>query len=78
MIRNSKNIVAQKVCLNPKVILRSDLGVIKIDDFSFIGESALIKPTIQQTNTQNLLSIGKYTYIGAGSIVKSLRIGNCV
>ncbi len=44
VFKNSRNILAKKIVICLKAVLRSDLALIKIGDFSIINEYALIKP----------------------------------
>lgn len=45
LLKNSRNILSSKIVISPKVILRSDLGMIKIGEFSILSENVLIKPS---------------------------------
>lgn len=48
VIKNPKNIIASQSIINPKVVLRTDLGVIKLDPFVIIMDGTLIKPGFGQ------------------------------
>ena len=49
-----------------------------MDNFSYIGEGCLIKPSLQPQSQHNIIAIGKYTYVGNKSIIKAIWIGDCV
>lgn len=82
-LKNPGNILASKIVICPRAIIRSDLCTIKIDSFSIICDHVILKPPMSAHSNQfgtqfTSITIGKYTIIGPHSIVKANMIGNCV
>lgn len=77
-IKNPSNILASKIVLSPRSIIRSDLCTIKIDSFSIICDHVILKPPMNSHSMFTSITIGKYSIIGPYSIIKANLIGNCV
>lgn len=82
-LKNPSNILASKIVICPKAIIRSDLCTIKIDMYSVICDSVILKPPTSNFHNKfgtqfTSITIGKYSIIGPNTIVKANLIGNCV
>lgn len=77
-IKHPSNILVAAAVISAKSILRADLSTIKIDLYSIICDNVIIKPPLTNHFEYTSLTIGKYSIIGSGTVIKASIIGNCV
>lgn len=82
LIRGSTNIHLNGKCVvSPGVVIRGDLGKIKIGRYTIVREDAVLRPSYKKAKGQlkyiNLV-IGDNVYIGEGTIICANKIGSNV
>ncbi len=77
-IKNPSNILLATAVINNNTVLRADLATLKIEVYCILCDNVMIHPPMSKNMDFTAITIGKFTIIGANSIIKASIIGNCV
>ena len=77
LIKLPSNVIIASAVLGSKVVIRADLGTVRIEAYSIICDNVVLRPPLSKTRDYTSITIGRYSIIGENSIIKASVIGNC-
>ena len=77
LIKLPSNVIVASAVLGSKVVIRADLGTVRIEAFSIVCDQVVLRPPLSKTREFTSITIGRYSIIGEGATVKASVIGNC-
>lgn len=78
LIKFPANVIVASAVLSSKVVIRADLGTVRIESYSIICDQVVLRPPLTKTKEFTSITIGRHSIIGENSIIKASVIGNCV
>jgi len=78
LIKLPSNVIVASAVLASKVVIRADLGTVRIEAYSIICDQVVLRPPLSKNREFTSITIGRYSIIGENSTIKASVIGNCV
>lgn len=77
LIKLPSNVIVASAVLGSKVVIRADLGTVRIEAYSIICDQVVLRPPLSKIREFTSITIGRYSIIGENSTIKASVIGNC-
>lgn len=77
LIKLPSNVIVASAVLGSKVVIRADLGTVRIEAYSIICDQVVLRPPLSKNREFTSITIGRYSIIGENSTIKASVIGNC-